>query len=298
MASLRVLHARRHSFPAVGRYLRSALRQRSTVGLVDTMRVATWNMKQAVAPRKPLPDLWAWLEQRVDPGIVVLTEAKVPKVGPPAGWRVHYTPSGIDHKRRWGTVIAARDATLVPVTSVRSGSEEVPLSFPYPGALEIANVMVDGARWATIVGLYGLTIGRNGKSCGSGDYTVHRMLRGIAPLFGSELADRLIVAGDFNLWPHSVRNDMWETGLIDVVDHTADTRAPLEGCSGCYYNERCGHLWTHRNGNGPNSTVQQIDFVFASKQLVAQLSAVYGGSQAFADAWDVSDHAPVVAEFG
>ena len=261
------------------------------------MRVATWNMKQAVAPRRPLPELWNWLEHRVDPHIAVLTEAKVPKHGPPPGWTVQHLAAGIDPKRRWGTVIAVRNATLTPVTSATVKGIEQPLTFLYPGALEIADVMVGNERWATIVGLYGLTIGRNGKPCGSGDYTVHRMLRGIEPLFNSPRADRLIVAGDFNLWPISVRSDMYDTGLIDLVDHTAHTRPALPDCCGCTLDANCGHLWTHRNGNGPNAAVQQIDFIFASKQLVSELTSVYGGVQHFDDAWDVSDHAPVVAEF-
>ena len=30
-------------------------------------------------------------------------------------------------------------------------------------------------------------------------------------------------------------------------------------------------MWTHRNGNGPNAAVQQIDFVFASTPLARQI---------------------------
>ena len=74
------------------------------------MRVATWNMKQAVAPRRPLADLWSWLEGEVDPDVVVLTEAKVPAGGPPPGWVAVWEPDGIGPRRRWGTVVAGRDA--------------------------------------------------------------------------------------------------------------------------------------------------------------------------------------------
>lgn len=43
------------------------------------MIVATWNMKQAVAPKKPLNELWAWIENEIDPDIIVLTEARPPQ---------------------------------------------------------------------------------------------------------------------------------------------------------------------------------------------------------------------------
>lgn len=59
----------------------------------------------------------------------------------------------------------------------------------------------------------------------------------------------------------------------------------------------CGHLWTHKNGNSPNAAVQQIDFIFATDVLADQLLDLWGGVGDFEDAWDVSDHAPVVAEF-
>jgi len=39
------------------------------------MRVATWNTKQAVAPVLPPDRAWAWMEEHIDPDIVVLTEA-------------------------------------------------------------------------------------------------------------------------------------------------------------------------------------------------------------------------------
>ena len=76
------------------------------------IRVATWNMKQAVAPKKPLPELWEWVESEIDPNVIVLTEARVPKDGLPMGWTAIWTTGGIGPRRSWGTIIAARDLEL------------------------------------------------------------------------------------------------------------------------------------------------------------------------------------------
>ena len=59
------------------------------------MIVATWNMKQAVAPKKPLNELWAWIENEIDPDIIVLTEARPPKEIDHEKWGMIYKPGGI-----------------------------------------------------------------------------------------------------------------------------------------------------------------------------------------------------------
>lgn len=60
---------------------------------MQTIRVATWNMKQAVAPRELLPDLWAWLEQTVQPDIAALTEARAHD-GRARDWLACAVPAG------------------------------------------------------------------------------------------------------------------------------------------------------------------------------------------------------------
>lgn len=261
------------------------------------IRVATWNMKQAVAPKKPLPELWTWLEERVGPQVAVLTEAKVPKAGLPAGWSAVWEPTGIGPKRPWGTVLAAKGAELRPITSVRKRLKTRPINFQWPAATQVADVVVAGERWATVVGMYGLTVDRRGESCGHGGHSVPTILSELAPLLDSDRANRLVIAGDFNLWPTDASRQVTRLGLIDVIERTAPQRPPLEGCSGCTLGTACGHLWTHRNGNSPNAARQQIDYIFASPGLYSEIQSVYGGVQHFHDAWDVSDHAPVVAEF-
>jgi len=262
------------------------------------VRIATWNMKQAIAPKRPLPQLWAWAEQAIDPDVAVFTEARVPKEGTPEGWTAHWQAGGVGPRRTWGTVMAARGVELLPLTSVVVGHRTHELRPTWPGTTVVADVLRDGERWATLVGLYALTVDNDGVSCKHGGFSLRRLLQDIDPLFDSARGERVVVAGDFNLWPSDVATRIRPYDLCDLIELTAPARrAPLERCAACRGDTRCGHLWTHRNGNSPNAAVQQIDFILASKALAGEVRTVYGGVGAFPDAWDVSDHAPVVAEF-
>ena len=61
------------------------------------MRFATWNLKQAIAPKKPIADLWRRAATDIDPHVMVFTEAKVPKDGVPSGWTAQWKEGGIGH---------------------------------------------------------------------------------------------------------------------------------------------------------------------------------------------------------
>lgn len=261
------------------------------------IKVATWNMKQAVAPKKPREDLWKWAEDSIGADLMVLTEANVPETGIPPGWSAQWTPDGIGPRRRWGTVLAARGIELRPLTEVSVKRKTHALSAPWDAVLQIADVMIDGHRWATLVGMYGLTVDSSGASCGNGDHSVSAIIRTISPLLESDRGDRVIVAGDMNLWPKHASYKFDRLGLIDLIEWTGDERAPLERCANCNGNPGCGHMWTHKNGNSPNAAVQQIDFIFATEELGKELIHVKGGIADFPDSWEVSDHAPVVATF-
>jgi exonuclease III len=261
------------------------------------VRVSTWNMKQAVAPKKPLAELWQWAEEAIAADVLVLTEAKIPKDGLPSGWTAIWTPGGIGERRRWGTVIAGRGVELVNVSSVEVRGRHIGIEAPWPSTLEIADVIIKGERWATVVGMYGLTVDAGGASCGHGRYSMPKLLDAMSPVLSSSRADRVVVAGDFNLWPRDLPHRLGQMGLVDLVEFTGNERSPLDRCANCDGNPGCAHLWTHKNGNSPNAAVQQIDFILATKELCGELDKVSGGSADFPDAWDVSDHAPVVADF-
>lgn len=261
------------------------------------MRIATWNMKQAIAPKKPLAELWQWMDDTIDPDVVVLTEAKVPADGVPDGWNAVWKEDGIGPYRRWGTVIAARDdVELRDVTYGVPGADGFSVSHVWPGAVSIVDVVVDGDIVLTVVGLYAITVDLDGNSIGNGMVSVPAILTSLEDLFSSPRGNRLVIAGDFNLFPQDMPDFLYDN-FIDVVAGTSDLRGPLDGCTGCdVAPDDCGHMWTHKNGNSPNAAVMNIDYIFASNSFENSVLDVYGGVADFKDAWDVSDHAPVVLE--
>lgn len=248
--------------------------------------VATWNMKQAVAPKKPLPELWDWIENSISPDVIVLTEARVPKEGLPEGWQAIWTPGGIGPRRTWGTIIAARNVDIRPTVFTRNPDNDEEYKAPQPGTLHTADIIIDKEVWATIVGAYGfMPESKNGWEALLG------IAHECADLLDSGI-DRMILAGDFNLWPDDLVPIVEEHfGLIDVMGSVEDL-PELEGAVGG------SRIWTHKNGNSPNAARQELDFIFISEELSDEITAVGGGINEFPDAWDMSDHAPVVVDFG
>ena len=260
------------------------------------MRIATWNMKQ-VAPRRSLPDRWMWMEEAIRPSVIVLTEAKVPDEGPPQPWSAVWTPGGVDKKRRWGTVVAGFNVDLLELKDVQRRFRSIPLRFEWPAVVQVADLLVGGERWGTIVGFYGITLGPDGTSIGSGRYSVKILMEQLDPLLRSDRRDRIVVAGDFNLTPKGMGGLADSYGLVDLVTSTANSRSPLDGCTDCDAGADCGHMWTHRNTNQPGAKAQNIDYILATPELAGEVVSVSGGISDFPDAWEISDHAPVVADF-
>ncbi|MFM7225432.1 MAG: hypothetical protein ACKO1Y_08420, partial [Actinomycetota bacterium] len=160
------------------------------------MRLATWNMKQAVAPVLGQAAAWAWMEEHVAPDVAVLTEAKVPKEGLPAGWTAEWVEGGIGPRRRWGTVVTGRGVRLERVSEVRSRLRTRPLIPTWPAAMIVADAFVGSERWATIVGLYAVTFDGEGRRTGNGSYSLPKLLEDLEPLLASRRGDRLVLAGD------------------------------------------------------------------------------------------------------
>lgn len=260
------------------------------------MRIATWNMKQ-VAPRRPLADRWMWMEEAIRPSVIVLTEAKVPDEGPPQPWSAVWTPGGVDKKRRWGTVVAGFNVDLLELKDVQRRFRSTSLRFEWPAVVQVADLLVGGERWGTIVGFYGITLGPDGTSIGSGRYSVEILMQQLDPLLRSDRRDRIVVAGDFNLTPKGMGGLADSYGLVDLVTSTANSRSPLDGCTDCDAGADCGHMWTHRNTNQPGAKAQNIDYILATPELAGEVVSVSGGISDFPDAWEISDHAPVVADF-
>lgn len=273
----------------------------------STMRIATWNLKQAVAPKADPDTLWEWTDKNIQADVVVFTEAKVPIGHDEKGWRAIWDPRGLHPGRKnpWGTVIASRTCELVPLTGVGGRVRKTDLTFRWPGAIQIVDVVVSGQRWATVVGLYGVLQDLDGNRAGNAMESLDHFLRQMEPLLQSKRGRRLVIAGDFNIWPFMTAQLLRNFDLTDLIEYSANERKPLQDCANCSYltknkqppREPCGHLWTHRNDGGPNPAKQQIDFILATDELVDEFMSVSGGVADFPDVWSVSDHAPVIADF-
>jgi endonuclease/exonuclease/phosphatase (EEP) superfamily protein YafD len=275
------------------------------------LKIATWNLKYAVAPRAKTLDLLSWAEANIAADAYAFTESNMPAdLG--AEWNVLWNSNGVHTgvTRKWGTTLASTKVKLVPVEEVKVGFRSHKLRFEWPAAVQVADIVQDGNVWGTLVGLYGVTRDGADENTGNGTYSVPKLLKQLKPLFDSPRGKRVVVAGDFNLWPGDVQRFARKYGLIDLVEHTASTRQPLENCWNCKYfpeyrrvSPTCGHLFTHRNGPKPKpgkkfgGMIQQIDYIWASPELAKRVVRVHGGHQSFPDIWDLSDHAPVIAEF-
>lgn len=247
--------------------------------------VATWNMKQAVAPKKPLLELWNWIEEEIQPDVIVLTEARVPKEGLPAGWQAIWTPGGIGPGRTWGTIVAARNLEIRQANFPRNPENDPRYEGPHPGSVHTVDVIINKEVWATVVGAYGyMPNSKNGWDA----------LAGIANECIDVIDsgnDRVILAGDFNLLPDDI---------LPVIDHNlgmVDVMGSVEGLAELVGGVGGSRIWTHKNGNSPNAARQEIDYIFVSEELANEILAVGGGIEDFPDAWEMSDHAPVVVEF-
>lgn len=271
------------------------------------MRIATWNIKQAMAPKKPLDVLWSWAADRLNPDCMVFTEAKVPKEGVPSGWEAHWNPDGVYPDKRngnWGTVVASRGVSITPVTGVKGLLRNRGIEVEWPAAVQVVDLQSNGEYWGTVVGFYAVTKNGRGESTGNGRYSWPRMMKQLKPLFDSDRGERIIVAGDLNLWPSDLDGVAEGFGLTDLIEHTVGSRPKIQDCVSCEDPRGCHHMWTHKNEGGKPradgtkfSSVQQIDYIFASRALVKEFKGITGGDADFPDAWELSDHAPVVAEF-
>jgi exonuclease III len=244
-------------------------------------------MKQAVAPKKPLDELWDWMDREIDAEVVVLTEARVPKTGVPEGWNAIWTPGGIGPRRTWGTIVAARKPIeLVRSDITRNSMKTDEYIAPAAASVETVDVFLGDYLWATVVGIYAFMPNSNNG---------HEALPGI--LFETldvraSGRERIIVAGDFNLWPVDINGVLDEVSmpLYDLVGEVFDFE-PMPGGVGE------SRIWTHKNGNSPNAAKQEIDFIFATEPVAQEMESAGGGIDLFPDAWDFSDHAPVFADF-
>lgn len=248
---------------------------------MTSIRIATWNTKQGVAPLQKEDRLWEWIIRNAEPDVLVLTEARVSEAGIPREWQAVYAPGGIGHRRRYGTIIAARGAEISPVDFTRTQDVSC---YPHPATTFGVEIRVRGCLELVLLGAYGLL-----SDEGDGYDELGRIAEEYIDLIAEYGDDRTVIAGDFNLLPCDLLPVMSELGVIDVTgerEHLPRLRDARGG----------SRIWTHKNGGkNKNGACQELDFIFVSADLVGGLGDIMGGVDDFPDAWEMSDHAPVAA---
>jgi exonuclease III len=248
---------------------------------MPSFRIATWNTKQGVAPRQKTPVLWEWISRNTEAQLLVLTEARIPKEGVPDGWQLVYTPGGIGDKRKYGTVIAARDGVEVQRAGYKRSDSS--LVYPHPATTFAVEVFINGQIEFVVMGAYGLLYDTM-----NGYAELEGIVNEYADLLDEYGTERIIVAGDFNLWPDHLLEFTEKMLLTDVTSQRKKfpkLREPVGG----------SRIWTHKNGaKHTDGARQELDFIFVSEDLKDGLKDIKGGVDDFPDSWEMSDHAPVV----
>jgi len=249
--------------------------------IMVSIRVATWNTKQGVAPRKAAPVLWEWVINTTKADVLVLTEAKVPKDGLPAGWTAIYQPGGVDKRRQYGTIVAARGLSLRRTDFKRRKTRREE-DRPHPATTFAVDVSLDGELAIRIIAAYGLLAGT-----GNGLRELRVISNEVRDVIRHHGNEEIVLAGDFNLWPDRVVPTVEDLGLVDVTG--SRTSLPdLETPSGG------SRIWTHKNGpKYSRGARQELDYIFVASHLARGMRDISGGVHDFPDSWEMSDHSPV-----
>ena len=246
------------------------------------IRIATWNTKQGVAPRQKEPVLWDWIQSTINADIIVLTEAKAPRAGFPDGWSGVWVPGGVGNRRPWGTVIAAKNFDLQNCEFKRRKSK-MEEDQPNPATSFAVDVFQNEEFLFTVYGHYGLMLDNM-----DGFDALRATCNELEDIIREHGPERLICAGDFNLWPNDVRGWFKDRDMLSVTDLRKDFPVLKDP-------EWGSRIWTHKNGaKHTDGARQELDFIFISKDLKRKILEIKGGVHDFPNAWEMSDHAPVV----
>jgi len=152
------------------------------------------------------------------------------------------------------------------------------------GSVESVDVVLEGEIWATVVGAYAfMPNSKNGLEALDG------ILCEVIDVIASG-RERVIVAGDFNLWPNDLNRFMNDLPLIDAI-------GTIEGIPELEDGKGGSRIWTHKNGNSPNAARQEIDYIYVSEALADEFVSGGGGIDDYPSSWEFSDHAPVMTQF-
>jgi endonuclease/exonuclease/phosphatase (EEP) superfamily protein YafD len=213
--------------------------------------------------------------------------------------------SGSTQPRRQTWRIPLADCYLEPVAQ-----GELPDS--HPGASAVADVTdADGTFMFTAASVYGQWEMMPGGMQMDAGPRLHRIISDLAGILANARRYPLILAGDLNITtqypdrPTQRAKDAAAAasaafarlnafGLQDCLIHQPVRPHQIASCR-CLDGDQCRHTRTFRSRNLEESAPAQLDYVFASDSVVTSVKTCYVDQSA--DAWALSDHAPVVLEF-
>jgi hypothetical protein len=296
----------------------------------EMLRIASWNMDHWKRMRDDPSGLtqrraWDYLAS-LDVDVALVQEAVPPPFVDPATWPVRSHPRPdrpedwfIGRTRRWGSgVIVFREAIqFEPIEGVPLGSglprDDGKLWISHPGTWAGVRLTLPDESTLILISGYGLMDDWNPEArVAYSTTTANRMLSDLTPLIDSGLGRRMIIAGDLNLgtqytdpspeqphrWGPMHRATLARFEAFGFVDCLAQgvglDRGPLAGCF-CGPAPDCRHVRTYRHENKPDGHPGQADSFFATKLLAADLISCAPVDDE--EAWALSDHCPIVAEF-
>ena len=242
------------------------------------VRVATWNLNTWINRKNGVDNLvlWNWADIHLAADLVIFTEAATP---PPSairaqGWNIVHRVGGFPNRRSWGTLIAGRNMRIEHLTHVGKNKKHE-LDTNFPGSLTAADVWVDDEYFACVVGLY-LPYRKDAKKefIGHPSSDLEKLKKDFEEIL--EHGDgSLIVAGDLNDIHHYIPEPLGALGLVD----------PFENDDLITFRQD----WNHEG-------LFLMDYIYMTPDLASCVTARSGGMNDFPDAFNVSDHAPLLVE--
>jgi hypothetical protein len=277
------------------------------------LTIASWNMNRTKGS-------WSFLRElrdRYDVDVFLLQEAGRPTPAP-RGFGVEPDPAETDRwkilpQRLYCSAIAATEGAPslrarrpIPLREAKAHWGEFVAS--HPGQFAVGDIETSDGTVVTVVSLYGIwdKIPETGELFA--EATLHRAISDLAVVFQGGGADKILVAGDLNVWhAYAGQGEPWVGRFATVFDRLASFGLELLGpfrpegmpvLEGCPCNtSTCRHVNTFRYQRKVTATPYQNDYIFGTASL--KRSLIPGGCFAVQDedVWDHSDHRPVIAQF-
>ena len=253
--------------------------------MLRSMRLVSWNMRH-------IEENWRAISNGNDVDVALLQEA----VRPPEGVTRQTIPAAAEGwttaggNRRFCAAIARLSdrVSLRPIpTKPLADASRDELGVSLPGTLVAGEVTNEAGEQIAVVSIYGAWASPIPWREGSwiyADASAHRLVSDLSALVASQRGHRIIVAGDLNiLYRHGEGgSEYWRARYETVFARMAAIGLPFVGPQ--HPNgEQCApwpaelprdskNVPTFRTRNtDPASATRQLDFVFASRELVKRL---------------------------